>query len=285
MTVAAFPTIRSRIAMGEYRAIDALNISRLKELKRSPMHYRHRLENPLETPPLVLGTAAHCATLEPERFERQFAVWSRRSENTGNLCPRNGKFWDAFLAEHAGKDVITEDEANRALSIAQAVRLDPVAAKYLESGDPEVTMEWTAHGRRCKARVDWITHRERPTLVGLKTTRDCRLFAFGAQAAKLDYPMQWAFYFNGYVAIRHDAPDLIEIVVESEPPHAVAVYRINADILLQGEEEYLRLLAVLEQCEASDEWPGPATQEQILTLPSWYYGERTDDLSDIGLEG
>jgi hypothetical protein len=75
---------------------------------------------------------------------------------------------------------------------------------------------------------------------------------------------------------------MVEIVVESAPPHAVVVYRIPDDILLQGEENYQELLRALEKCEASGEWPGPNTEEQVLTLPSWYY-PTDDDISDMGL--
>ena len=118
--------IVSRMPMNEYRAIDALNISRLKELGRSALHYQHRLAHPLVTAPLTLGTAAHCATLEPERFGRQFAVWDRRTDS-GRMAPRNGKWWDAFQAANDTRTILTEDERDEALTIATAVRADPVA--------------------------------------------------------------------------------------------------------------------------------------------------------------
>src|SRR5256885_6932517 len=92
----------------EYLAIEATSISRLKELRRSPLHYRHALEHPKETVPLRLGTAAHCATLEPERFGRQFAIWSRRSDKTGNLCPRTGQWWEAFEAQNRSEEHTSE---------------------------------------------------------------------------------------------------------------------------------------------------------------------------------
>jgi PDDEXK-like domain of unknown function (DUF3799) len=277
-------SITSRMPMDEYQGLAGTSITRLKELKRSPLHYRHRLAVPLESSPLALGTAAHCAVLEPERFADQFAVWSRRSETTGTLCPRNGKWWEAFQLENAGKTIITEDECTAALGIGAIVRADPIAGRYLASGEPEVVLQWDAHGRACKGRIDWLTHLDDPVLVGLKTTRDCRAFIFGAQAAKLDYPLQWAWYFNGYSLIKGVRPRVVEIVVESAPPHAVAVYTINEDILLKGEEEYLRLLPILAECEAAGVWPGPATDEQLLTLPTWYYGPTADDISELELE-
>jgi hypothetical protein len=285
----ATAAIHSRIPFDDYCQIEAVSITRLKELSRSPQHYRHRLEVPKETAPLILGRAAHCAVLEPERFTREFAVWERRSENTGNLCPRNGKWWEAFQSEHQGKDIITADERDAALEIQQAVRSNSIAMRYLESGEPEVSMEWQMgaefglDNRKCKGRADWITRIEgAPYVVGLKTARDCRPFIFGSAAAKLGYALQWAFYFDGHFSITGVNPGMVEIVVESEPPHAVVVYRIEDDILVQGRENYVELLKLLAQCEASGRWPGPAESEQVLTLPSWYY-QSHDDISELGL--
>lgn len=273
--------IVSRMPMDEYRAIDALNISRLKELQRSPLHYVHRLAHPLVTAPLVLGSAAHCATLEPERFDRQYAVWTRRTD-AGRMAPRNGQHWERFQVEHAGKMFLTEDECDEAIAIASAVRADPVAMRYLEAGEPEVTMTWEP-GR--KGRVDWLTTvGGKQVLVGLKTTRDCRHFIFGSQAAKLGYPLQWAWYHDGYAEIRGAAPLVVEIVVESAPPHAVAVYKILEDIIEWGRLGYTDLLIQLEECERDGKWPGPYTEEQVLTLPSWAYPLEADDLAELELE-
>lgn len=286
--------IRSRVPREEYDELAAVSITRLKELKRSGLHYRYRLANPATSSALTLGIAAHCAVLEPERFERQFAVWSRRSE-AGNLCPRKGQHWDAFEAAHRGQDILTEDEASDALSIAHAVRSDPLAARYLEAGDPEVTLEWPlrvhtvehAAGQlvSCKGRVDWLTRIDGvPYLVGLKSARDCRPMIFGSAAARLGYHLQWAFYFDGYMAITGVKPQVREIVVESAPPHDVVVYEITDDIIQQGRGEYVALLGHLRQCEERSEWLGVGNgTEQVLTLPTWAYDQH-DDITDLGLE-
>ena len=277
-------SIESRMPHDEYAAIDAINITRLKELNRSPLHYQHVVKEGREpTPALSLGIAAHCATLEPERFERQFAIWDRRTDS-GRMAPRNGRWWDAFLNANQGKEIITEDESIAAMQLALAVRNDPVARPYLLAGDPEVVMQWQIGPRKCKARVDWLTGIEgERTIVGLKTTRDCRAFQFGRQAANLGYALQWAFYADGYQELKGKQPRMIEIVVESAAPYACAVYEIPDDVLVYGREEYQRLLSVLDECERNDRWPGPAEAVQILTLPSWVYGSQ-DNLEDLGLE-
>jgi hypothetical protein len=276
-------TIQSRVPAPEYFALPALNISRLKELKRSPLHYRHALTHPKTSAAMTLGTAAHCATLEPERFCRDYVTWCRRTES-GRAAPRSGKVWDAFVAEFGDRTILTEDEAELAANIAASVRGDPVAMKYLEAGEPEVTMQWMLDGRPCKGRADWITARDgEPVIVGLKTARDCRNHVFSTVAAQLGYGMQWAWYFDGYQAITGRDARMIELVVESKPPHAVVVYVITEDILAQGREDYQNLMRVLADCEARDEWPGPAQTELVLSMPTWWYGT-DEDISDLELE-
>lgn len=267
-------TIRANVSWDDYLAIPGVSITRLKELRRSPQHYRHRLLNPKESAPLSLGRAAHCAVLEPDRYERDHAVWTRRTAS-GNLAPRNGQHWDAFKTAAGGRDILTEDEHGDALAIQQAVRGNPDAMRFLSSGDPEVSMQWRVMGHEAKGRLDWLTRLDgRPWLVGLKTARDCRDRQFGRQAANLGYHLQWAWYLDGYKTITGEAnPCVVEIVVEAEAPHAVVVYEIPDEILQQGFEEYSQLLEQLAECERTNHWPGPAPGMQTLTLPSWVYGE------------
>lgn len=283
--VPAISAIESRIPWDDYVAIEAISITRLKELRRSPMHYLYRKSHPKDTAPLTLGRAAHCATLEPDRFMAEHAIWTRRTES-GNLGPRNGKHWEAFKAEHADKTILTEDEFIAALDIQRDVRGNADAMRYLRKGDPEVSMRWPFFGRQCKGRVDWLTKIDkRPTLVGLKTSVDCRPILFGNQAARFGYHLQWAFYHDAYETITGVAPRMVEIVVESKAPHAVVVYTIPNEVILQGREEYTELFKLLEECERNNDWPGPVVGEQELTLPTWVYGQQPDeDLTELELE-
>jgi hypothetical protein len=286
----------SRLPAEVYHALPGISITRLKELQVSGLHYQYRLMHGKETTALTLGTAAHCAVLEPERFAHEFAAWSRRADN-GNLCPRKGQYWDAFVARNAGKTIITEDDMNTALTLANAVRGDPVAMRYLASGDAEVSMQWQlrveslALGRsvsvNCRGRADWLTRIDgEHYLVGLKTAtaRNFPSMAFSWAAYRLGYHMQWAFYQDGYKTLTGVRPKVKEIVVESTAPHDVVVYDITDDVLEKGREDYEALLRTLVDCESRDEWLGIAGgREQTFTLPSRVY-ETFDDISDLGLE-
>lgn len=279
--------ITSRMPRADYDAITALNISKLKEVKRSPLHFRHMLDNPKVTDPLTVGIATHVAVLEPERYLSEFATWDRTTE-AGAMAPRRGQHWDLFVGNAGGRIILTPEQNKLANAIAAAVRFNPAANKYLESGDPEVTLEWLLPpelgGRPAKGRVDWFTIVDgAPYLVGLKTTRDCRHFQFSKQAANLGYHMAWAYYVDGFKAIRCVEPRCVEIVVESAAPHAVKVYRIPNDIILQGREDYWECVKVLAECEQADEWPAPGGDaEEELTLPSWAY-KQDEDLEGLEL--
>lgn len=259
-----------------YRAAAGVNVSSLKELARSPLHYRYAKDNPKPTTSAMsLGTAAHCATLEPERFAAEFVTW------TGGR--RAGKEWDAFKAdaEAAQRLILTEDERDTALAIAQAVRACPEAMVYLKRGHAEVSMSWQHDEPELalKGRVDWLTVVDGcDVVVGLKTTRDLRPREFAAQAARLCYHWQWAFYYDGFERITGRKPAMVEIVVESAAPHAVAVYRIPEHVLERGRQEYRDALTTLAQCEASGVWPGPVVGEVEFDLPGWAYPEDENDI-------
>jgi hypothetical protein len=282
MTLQVSSAIRPRVSREEYDSVAALNISRLKEMARSPLHYQYRLAHPKQTATLTLGNAAHRAVLEPARFS-EYAVWRRRATN-GNLAPRNGQYWEAFKADHPGREIITEDEEAEALEVQAAVRSNASAMKYLAAGEPEVSMLWTIDDRICKGRVDWITVIERTHIVGLKTARDCREYPFGKQAANLGYHLQWAYYHDGHVRITGEEPRMIEIVVETgDGPHDVVVYEIPNEIIVQGRDEYRELLKRLDECERADHWPGTAETEQLLTFPAWAFSEQVSDANGLEL--
>lgn len=259
-----------------YRAAAGVNVSSLKELARSPLHYRYAKDNPKPTTSAMsLGTAAHCATLEPKRFAAEFVTW------TGGR--RAGKEWDAFKAdaEAAQRLILTEDERDTALAIAQAVRACPEAMVYLKRGHAEVSMSWQHDEPELalKGRVDWLTVADGcDVVVGLKTTRDLRPREFAAQAARLCYHWQWAFYYDGFERITGRKPAMVEIVVENAAPHAVAVYRIPEHVLERGRQEYRDALTTLAQCEASGVWPGPVVGEVEFDLPGWAYPEDENDI-------
>lgn len=143
-------------------------------------------------------------------------------------------------------------------------------------------MQWPMFGRACKGRADWLTVVDgEDVIVGLKTARDCRQREFGRDARRYEYHLQWAFYWDGFKTITGRMPKVVEIVVESAPPYAVAVYVVPEEVLTEGFDAYTNLLEQLDECEKLDRWPGPVQGEQILILPSWGNEEQIETIEYV----
>ena len=260
----------------EYEKIDAINWSRLKAMRISPLQYWFETHNPREDEPafLRIGSAVHAHILEPDLFTSRFARFTGKA--------RRGKEWAAFKEEHAGKTILNAEEWDAAFGAAAAVLANRHAAKYLMAGLKEATFTWTDEdtGLKCKGRIDHAG----TYLVDLKTAARMNQRIFASAAARLGYHSQLAFYSDGLAA--NDLPlksDPIMIAVQSEMPHDVIVYRMPPHVIEAGRSEYRRLLAKLRECLDKNEWPGAAPDGPVdFQLPSWAYMDDTDVALTMG---
>jgi len=270
------------IRFEQYDLIERVRWSELKEMKRSPAHYRHRKLQPREdTDALKLGRAVHLAAFEPERFRHRYVVW--------DMGTRRGKDWDSFKrrAEGNQQEILTDVQHAKALAIGQAVRTFPPAVPYLSGGQGELTVLWTAKGIPggdvpMKSRIDWRS--DAKPILDLKTTRDASPDAFDRLAWGYDYHVQGAIYVDGIEAVTGERPPYLIIPIESEPPH-VATLRLVTEFQLQmGRRTYRELLAKLVHCRNTGHWPGYSDEIVDLQIPTWALPSDGDP-TGLGLGG
>jgi hypothetical protein len=263
----------------EYAAVPALNGSSLLHLRRSPMKYKHELDNPTPpSPAMILGTATHRLILEPDRVG-DFAVWGLLEEEK----VRRGKVWDHFQEFNAGAMIVTVAERDAMVGMAVGARRNLPIMKYANAkGKTEVSMFWTAGGRDFKGRVDKILDQGH-VIFDLKTTRDCHPRRFGAQSYALGYHIKMALYSNGYYAITGELPKMHLGAIDSKAPHESAVYRVTKDVILQGQDELIDLLRTLAECEATNNWSAAYQEETDLMIPAWALTEQ-DSLAEFAEE-
>lgn len=271
----------------QYAAIDAVNWSSLKELRRSPLHYQHRLIAPLEdSPALSLGRAVHCAVFEPDMLPLRYVVYAE-SKSRGEGARKK---WEAFQAVNQDREILDIADWRKVCAIRDSVRANVIAAKYLADGKAEQAIQWVdkSTGLRCKARLDWIGSPTRSpcTVVDLKTTRDLLPHKFASQAASLGYHGQLAFYLRGMRQLYRPPFDceVRLIAVESEPPHDVVVYSPDEDWLEEGDALVSQLLEQVATRRKSGCWPGIALgQELELSLPRWAMPSEDESAGSLGL--
>lgn len=257
-----------------YRAIpDAVNWSTLKEALKSGLHYQYNLTAPREeTDAMRLGRAVHSATFEPDALLREYVVFEGGR--------RAGKEWEEFQAMHAGRTILKPEDYETALRIRDAVHAHKVARALLRTGQPECTLTWTDYetGLPCKSRLDWLSSK---ALIELKTTSDIDARVFGRVAGSMLYHAQLAFYHMGVQAQPKGKPRVCKIIaVESAPPHDVAVYALDDDMLWAGEEKVRAALELVAECRRTKRWPGRYPCELPLELPYWEFPK-----DEVELEG
>ncbi|HUU96837.1 MAG TPA: PD-(D/E)XK nuclease-like domain-containing protein [Phycisphaerae bacterium] len=261
------------VLQAAYDAVPAVNWSALKYMRESPLEYRYRLTHRDDKPAWVLGRATHAALYEPDVFADHYVVYP------GPV--RRGKAWDAFKAEHDGDEILTAAERTEAAMIADAVRSNPNAARYIDGGYVEQRITWTdaITGLACKGRTDEVNGR----VIDLKTTRNIDARRFAADVARFGYHCQAAFYQDGLEAngvTGLDSPVLI--AVQNQAPYDVAVYELPDVVVEQGRAEYRRLLEQVLRCTEHNEWPGVAPDTVQLTLPAWAVEEEDDVMPTAG---
>ena len=264
----------------DYAKVDALNGSKIVNMRRSPKYYRHMIDNPpAESDAMFLGTVTHRAILEPETVGK-IAVWGTEDW----MKTRNGKKWDEWAksATDEGALILTVKEYEGVLNMTTGVLNNEPIRKYAHAEGPtEVCMFWRDRGRKYKARLDKLipaTH----TIFDLKTTRDCHSWKFGSQAYALGYHIKMALYARGYAAIMGRTPVCRIGAIDSKAPYESAVYRMTPDVLQQGVDEMVALVKLIDECEESGNWPGEYDEETDLFLPAWtqYSESPADETND-----
>jgi hypothetical protein len=172
-------------------------------------------------------------------------------------------------AEAAGITLMAEDDMDRAMAMADALRQDPQAASLLAGCEFGQPCYWSQDGQARKALFDAVDV-GRHLVVDIKTTSaDLTSDSLTKEVVTWGYHLQAAWYRQGYRAAHgHDCAFWF-VFVESTAPHAVVCFRLADDDLDGAELELERMAAVWQRCADSGVWPGPKLPER-LALPRWY---------------
>jgi hypothetical protein len=258
-------TVHHEMPFAEYRAFNAVNISRLKLMLKSPKHFKLQPERDSDT--FAVGRSVHTMVLQPETYPLLYAVWPQENGR------RYGKKWNEFLEANDGKEVVREQDYKLHLAIGRAVTDDGAAGKMLDisgrdGGRPEVSIMWEVDDLyQCKARLDWL---DSDFIFDLKTTGSVKPDDFARDAHKYGYNLQAAWYQTAaFMATGERLPFKI-VAVEKEPPHDVAVFNLSEAMLADGYEKMNAAFELFKSCTENNHWPGVSDGEELdLDLPAW----------------
>ncbi len=249
----------------------------IRLLGRSPLHFWHAYLRDGREPAEVtdaqrLGTAIHCAVLEPGCFPSRFSVRPPCDRRT-----KEGKaIYADFQASLNGRTELTTPEYQAAMEVREAFDKSPFS-HYLNNGRSELSAYWTdrATGVRCRMRPDFVCS-DRPFLIDLKSCTDASERAFTSHAWRMGYHITAAWYVDGWKAVTGDKVDYIFAAWEKEPPYAAQWYYADDLLLEAGRAAYRHLLNLYAECRTANEWPSynsnrPGSEPALNPLfpPAW----------------
>lgn len=261
MTVVPMPNTAAGlypgIARAEYEAIRAVNGSTLVHFERSAMHAREvMLHPPRPTEAMELGTAIHCAVLEPSRFAAEYVAAPKVDRRTKD----GKKEWADFETAHAGKTIISEDDFRTVTKMRDAAWSHPVAKLMLSGiGHNEVGVVWREPetGEVCKGLIDRVSNFDGWTWVlDVKSTLDASARAFSRQIKNLHYTPKASFYLDGCNRVAPRDRRFAWIAIEKTAPYAVAIYEPDGEAIDEGRSRYMRWLRNYVEARETNLWPG-----------------------------
>lgn len=281
------PRIVTHQPFPDYLAHADVNASALRAGRRSMLHMAAAIagESKEPTTALRIGSALHCAVLEPMRFASVATVAPDVDRRT-----KDGKAtyaaWQAALPADAM--VLNADEYDTVRQASSAL----LASRFpslLQTGEAEVSIYWdetidldgTPQVIGCKARLDWLGHGPGGVVIAdVKTTRDTSPRAFARACATYGYAHQLAWYRRAVKALQAigDVPGgpitIAFGVVETDAPYATGIYTISEADLEDADRENMHTLKRWAHAVRDDRFPGPADMVQVLHLPEWTFDLR-----------
>ncbi len=268
----------------EYLAIDALSASGLKHFARSPWHLKNRVKVE-QTRPMLRGSLAHCAQLEPDAMAARYIVTPENAPRRPTAAQWNAKkpgpdsvaamdWWRDFTARCEGRQIVTHDEYSITQAQLRAVQAEPYLAALFSRGYGESSIFWVdkASGVYCKARPDWIQPLDGGSvrMAELKTTIDESPEGFSRTMARLGYHRARAHYISGFEqATGQKVAEYVFAAVTSAPPVLAVPYWLDEETVTQAADEYAEHMDRFAWCLREDKWPAYGDGPQLISLPAW----------------
>jgi len=223
------------------------------------------------TAAMDLGTAFHCAILEPDEYENRFSVLPKGFKKQGK---DNVALYDAII--DAGLTPITASDHESVVAMADAMRANSLT-QYLINIPYTVEQSIFAevNGVKCKCRPDLLIMPDTDPLypdgliVDMKSAKDASPDGFGKQAWDLGYHIQAAFYRRVFYTKHGRLPRFIFGAVESKYPHLTKYHEDPDDLSEYAAEIVTEALQLYKQCLTTNTWPGYGEGIEPTRSPGW----------------
>lgn len=252
-----------------YHSRPEVSASQLKKLDESPRlfeaHYVTRTIENKQSDAMRLGSAVHCAVLEPDLFNEQYAV-----------CPADCS--DRRTTKHKewaesvnGRQVLTSDEYGRIKSCRESLRDNDIARMILKAAthkEKSFVYQDFLTSVDCRVRFDALAG---DAIIDIKTVSDGSEQEFIRSIDKFRYHIQAAHYLEGFKTLDPSRDwQFVFITVETVAPYRSRVFKLDDDWLNLGFDRRSLLLESYKLRSRAGDWSESGEHEvTVLSLPHW----------------
>lgn len=259
----------------------SLSYTGMKQLLKSPAHYRHYIDQPREEKKVFdIGTIVHAlvlgtpldVTVIPEKLLASNGAASTKAARD-------------FIAEARadGFIPIKADELIPLEEIAESVLAYPTARALFEHDGPTEYSMFAPDpdsGVWIRGRADKVSEFENKTvLVDLKTAPSADPKEFTQQVAAFRYDLQAWVYGNLYQQTAIEAveiPEMLFVAVSKTAPHLVSVNRVDWAFEALAEQSMKIAINRYQDGQDTGNWPGYAEGVHLLEPPAWLIYENDE---------
>lgn len=260
-----------------YHASEGVSSSRVKVLlEKTPLH----AVTPYSRAPsraMEIGSAIHCAILEPERFASDYKVV--------DCDARTSALYKAACKHYPPALVLTDLEAENIRGMQSSALNKKSIREVLDwpsRRELSVYAKCPETGLLLKCRPDIEPYKG----VGadLKKTQDCSNLALERSIFNYGYHISAAFYtYVWELATGEHLKEWRLLWVEENKPHASRVTRLPDDAIELGMKKVRMALRIWADCVASGDFFAYGDDVSEIGVPAWAY-EQAEEISFDGLE-
>jgi hypothetical protein len=254
----------------EYHAYQGVGSTDLKYALKSPRHYFHykNTEKSESTAAQRLGQAVHLLALQPA----QGAILIKEKPSIDRRTAAGKKAFEEFSAKLTPHSIVlTEEEFDLAQKIALSLTTNLSVKTLLNQGVAEVAGVLEGGDFIRKIKPDFRSPRN-GYLVDIKTALDASPESFARSAASNLYHLQAAYYLDSANEIEALYHEFLWIVVEKNPPFAIAIYVATDEVISAGRELVRKAsenVVIAHQAKTVDDIPGYPDIINPLKFPNW----------------
>jgi exodeoxyribonuclease VIII len=265
----------------EYHKIKAISASGIKEYMKSPKKYEYRVidGNNKATKSMSIGTYAHMALLEPQRWESKVKLEPSLDKRTSAGKEAYSEFLKQLELDPSLDSISLNDFATVS-SIRNAVMMHPDASIFFhdESKQTEITLRWLLETdgilSDCKARLDLYTD---DYVIDLKTVKSADPRAFFYACKDYGYLKQAAWYSKALQLATGKQRKFAFICVETEAPYEVSIFEVPQAVIDYEFESIQKVLPRMVKSIQDNYYPSKCQGITPLWVPAGYWEEKGID--------